>query len=300
MLAELVRPRAGARAATTSRSPTDSAHSIRARLAALRDELLAARGATRSRWREPALFFFHRDRQLQLEAARPASPIGEFLDERIACEVAALCTSPEARHAARAVPGLREALAAAPAAKPLAALLAVPDDEIVLVLHPERRTGYRFAIRGVATANQFLVLMQAALDEPVPSRFVRACRDADPCVPAGVPMVATLPHQCFRPAALRPDGTLPTGFDGCDRWLWGWEPLESAPRIDGERVILLGEPAFSQKWEVERAFPAMAASASLESALNPFQVAERLSRLTGADVPVHLAPVRRPALAAAA
>jgi hypothetical protein len=296
MLAELVRSRSGERAAAA----TDSAYAIRARLAALRDDLLALRREKRSRWREPALFFFHRSRQLELEAARPHPTLTDPLCERIAREVFTLSESPGARQAARSVPGLREALANVPAAKPLAQLLAVPDDEIVLVLHPDRRAGYRLSVRGIATVHQFQVLMQSALGEPMPSRFASVCRDAEPRVPAGVPMVVNLTHQCFRPAALRTDGTLPEGFDGCDRWLWGWEPLAAAPRIDGERVILLGEPAFPQMWEVERAFPAMAAFAELESALSPFQVAERLSRLAGATVPVHPAQIRHSALAAAA
>ncbi|MFO0802788.1 MAG: hypothetical protein U0791_06645 [Gemmataceae bacterium] len=296
MLAELVRPRSGERPAAA----TDSAYAIRARLAALRDDLLALRREKRSRWREPALFFFHRSRQVELEAARPHANPNDPLRERIAREVSALSASPAARHAARSVPGLREALAPVPAAKPLADLLAVPDDEIVLVLQPARRAGYRFSVRGVATVHQFQVLMQVALGEPTPSRFASACREAEPRIPAGVPMVVNLTHQCFRPAALRTDGTLPEGFDGCERWLWGWEPLAAAPRIDGERVILLGEPAFPQAWEVERAFSAMAASAELESALSPFQVAERLSLFAGAKVPVQTAQLRHSALAAAA
>lgn len=296
MLAERIRSRSGERRAVA----TESAYAVRARLASLRDDLLAARRPSRSRWREPALFFFHRERQLELESARPAKLAVDPLTERIAMEVAALSASIETRRAARSVAGLREVLAALPAAKSLADLLAVPDDEIALVLHPQHRTGFRFSIRGVATVDQFHVLMQAALGEAIPLRFANACREAEPRVPAGVPMVVTLPHQCFRPAALQPDGTLSAAFDACEQWLWGWEPLAAAPRIDGERVILLGEPAYPRTWEVERAFPAMAASVELESALSPFQVAERLCRLTGTDVPFQTSQARQTPLAAAA
>ena len=294
MLAELVRSRPGGREATRPSSPADAGYSARARLAELRDALLAERKrlAVRSRWNEPALFFFHRERQAELEAARTVATTVSPLARRIEREVAALEASVEARQAARGVPGLRDAAGAVPVAKPLAELLAMPDDESVLAI--------RFSVGGVATLNQFKTLMRAAGGEPLPARVVRMCRDVDPIVPAGVPMIVDLPFQFFRPAALRKDGTLPPAFDVCDRWLWGWESLAAAPRIDGERVVLVGEPAFPMKWEADRRHPAMAASVQLESALNPFQVADRLSRIVGSPVPVREAPARREALVAAA
>ena len=302
MLAELVRSRPGGREATRPSSPADAGYSARARLAELRDALLAERKrlAVRSRWNEPALFFFHRERQAELEAARTVATTVSPLARRIEREVAALEASVEARQAARGVPGLRDAAGAVPVAKPLAELLAIPDDESVLVIDPNRRTGFRLSVRGVATLNQFQTLMRAAGGEPIPARVVRMCRDVEPIVPAGVPMIVDLPFQFFRPAALRKDGTLPPAFDVCDRWLWGWESLAAAPRIDGERVVLVGEPAFPMKWEADRRHPAMAASVQLESALNPFQVADRLSRIVGSPVPVREAPARREALVAAA
>ena len=38
--------------------------------------------------------------------------------------------------------------------------------------------------------------------------------------------------------------TVPGGFRGCDYWLWGWEAFAAVPRVDGERVVVLGEPAY--------------------------------------------------------
>ena len=300
MLAEVVRPRPGGRGATPA--ATDEAFAARRRLRALRDALLAARPRTaRARWKEPALFFFHRERQLELESARATASQADRLSQLVATEVQNLARSVEARQAARAVPGLLDACRTVPQAKPLAELLDVPDDESVLVLHPERRTGFRFSVRGVATVNQFHVLMLNGTGEDLPSRFTTACRELMPSIPAGVPMVAELPYQCFRPAALQRNGSVPEVFRGCDQWLWGWEPLAAAPRVDGERIILLGEPAYPQAWEVERRFPAMEAAAELQDVLSPFQVAERLSRIAGVEIPVHRSPaVRGAALAAAA
>ena len=269
----------------------DAAFAARPRLLRLRDALKAAHPRPRSRWGEPAVFFFDPARQAEYEAARPrqveqTSPVAEM----IATELPGLFASVEVRRVARAIPGLPEAAARLPAARELAELLALPDDETVLVLHPRERTGFRLFVRGVADAAQFQLLMLDAIGStPPPSRLVAAYRDADPVTPAGVPMVAAGRFQLFRPSAVRPDGSVPVGFGGSDHWLWPHQPLAALPRIDGERVVLLGEPAFRQTWEVERRFPAMAAEVQPLQALSPFQVAERLGRLAGQPVRVRVA-----------
>jgi len=300
------------------RTTPEPAFAARTRLARLRDALVAATARPKAarRWGEPPVFFFDRARQADLEAARPPapSPAPHPLHERIVAELAELFRSVEVRRVARAVAGLRDAAAAlaphVPAAKDLADLLAVPDDETVLVLHPELRLGCRLLVRGVADANQFqLLLLDAATGDPAdgflpgpppPSLFAAACRDADPVVPAGVPMVAEARFQLFKPSALRTDGTVPDGFRGCLHWLWGPDALAAVPRVDGERVVLLGERAYPTTWEVERRFPSLSAAATLLDVLSPFQVAERLGRLAGRPVPVRPTPGREMVLAKAA
>ena len=308
-IAEARATRSEATQASTPR--LDVAYAARPRLLQLRDALRSAfreQRPRRSAWGEPAVFFFDRSRQLELEAARPAKSTGQShpLTEAIHREIAALCASLDVRRTARALAGFREAASLLPVSKPLVELLDIPDDETVLVLHPGLRLGYRIHVRGVADANQFQVLALATLNEenvpaPVlPSRFASACRDADPAIPAGVPMVVELPFQLLRPGAVRPDGTVAEGFGSCEHWLWGWEPLANAPRVDGERVVVLGTRGYRTTWEVERRFPALAAEAELLQVLSPFQVAERLGRLVGRPVPVRQAVVRSEVFAEAA
>jgi hypothetical protein len=256
----------------TATSTPDAAFAARPRLVHLRDALHAVCPPKPSRWGEPPVFFFDPARQTELEAVRPRTPEPPYpVAELVAAELPSLIESVEVRHAARAVPGLREAAAAAasflPAAKDLADLLAVPDDETILVLHPADRTAWRVAVRGVADAGQFQMLLLDATRSPSsrPARF-----------------------QCFKPAALLPDGSLPGSFRGSDHWLWPHHPLAAAPRIDGDRVVLLGEPAFRQTGETEPRFPGLAADLHLLESLNPFRVAERLSRLAGRPIPVHV------------
>ena len=288
----------------TATSTPDAAFAARPRLVRLRDALRALHPPRQSRWGEPPVFFFDPARQAELDAARP-KPDASRTDDAVAAELPALFASVEVRRAARAIPGLREAALKRHAAD-LADLLAVPDDEAVLVLHPRLRVGFRLFVRGVADVAQFHLLMLDAAGDllpgpPLPSRFRVACADAHPSTPAGVPMVAEARFQLFQPAALQPDATLPPGFRGCDHWLWGRQPLADVPRIDGERVVLLGDPAYRQTWEVERRFPAMSAEVRLLDVLSPFRVLDRLVKLGGRPLPAREPePAAEPALARAA
>jgi hypothetical protein len=255
----------------------------------LRDTLRAAarfrdrcRRAGRRRWGVPDLFFFEPDLQLEWSAVRPARnrvptaviaavsrrdpaaaracvELGELADDALTV----LAAGADARHAARAVPGLVEAAAGLaadhPKARQIAEALAVPDDEGVRVIHPAARAGFRVLVRGVADVAQFHVqLADAVTGDPARGllpgarpdpRVVSAYRDG----PAdGSEPVAVARFQLFRPQALSPDGTLPPGFAGSADWLWGPEPLSAVPRVGGERTVLLAEPTVRASWDAAR------------------------------------------------
>jgi hypothetical protein len=259
------------------RSPTpDAAFAARPRLLKLRDALArAAKRLRPARWGEPAVFFFDRKRQAELEAARSAPP-DRFaeLAALVGAELSALVASVEVRRIARTIDGLSAAaLVMAPhcrTAKELAELLAVPDDEVFLALFPAERTGVRLHLRGVADVAQLYRFLQR-----------------------GTPL------RLFSPTALRPDGTLPAGFAGCAHWLWPTHPLAAVPRKSGERVVLVGAATVSVALDVEPRFPALVAECEVVQTLTPFQVAEHLSQLCGYPTPVQPAP-EVPAVARAA
>jgi hypothetical protein len=271
------------------------------RLRRLAADLAAFAAAVRdgSRWKEPAVFFFDSRRQEAWEESRMSRPPRDpfaGLAGRIAAEMPGLLASAGLRHVARAVDGLAAAAAALaphhPAARDFAALLAVPDDEVVTVLHPDLRIGFQLEVRGVVDIGQFHVLFADVVEGVLPGwqvsrELVRYYRDAGPPA-AAPPLVAESRLQLYTPSALKADGTLLDGFGGCDYWLWPETPLARAPRIDGERVLLLGSPAYHSTWEATRRFPALAADLRLLEVLSPFRVAEMLSLLTGARVPVTL------------
>jgi hypothetical protein len=253
----------------------------RAQLARLHAALVrAAKTLHPARWNEPAVFFFDRKRQAELEAARPvpSEPFRE-LTNLIADELHVLVGSVEVRRVARATDGLREAAGALAsrcrAARELVELLAVPDDEVFLALAPGDRKGVRLSVRGAADVAQLHRLVAFGLD------------------------VADSSFQLLAPAALLADGALPTGFAGCEHWLWPTQPLAAVPRIGGERVVLVGPAVVRAALDVELRFPGLAVECETVQTLNAFQTAEALSRLCGAAVPVQApaagAPVARAA-----
>jgi hypothetical protein len=274
-------------------------------LVRLRDELTSALDSRWTAWREAPIFFFDRRRQVELEASRPAAQEAfAELANSIRAVLPALLASVEVRRVARAIAGLHVAARAlAPAcsaARDLDELLAVPDDEVFLVLFPARGAGFRLVVRGVADVGQFQVLAIGAIaavpsagpipDAPVAARFIAAYRDANPATPGGVPMVVEASQQLYSAGALRPDGSLPREFERCEFWLWPALPAASVPSIDGERVVVMGPPVFAMAWDVSRRFPALAAEVRVIETLSPARVAQTLARLIGRPNPLYAAP----------
>jgi hypothetical protein len=275
-----------------SKGAPDEGYDAIPHLSRLRDRLVAAVAERQSRpWNEPTLFFFDTRRQADYAEARQTPPTDPCADisTAIASELPTLIASIDVRRVARAIDGLHRAAQAlatkCAAAKDLADLLAIPDDEVIVVLVPERRMGFRFAIRGITDVGQLHILLtnalagQSLVDRPFAERFVTASLAANATTPAGVPMVAEARYQLYAPAALGPDGSLPSGMDGCEHWLWPTTPLAAVPRVHGERIILAGPLVFHAIWNVSPRFPALAAELRLVEPLSPFRVADRLSRL---------------------
>ena len=233
----------------------------------------------RAAWGEPPLFFFDRAARAERERAGsapadfPAPYLSEIAVRRPAAAAAwqvlpdllddvltVLPASVECRRVARATAGLAGAAAVVgehlPAAQELAELLAVPDEEVLLVVDVDRRTATRVLLTGVADVRQLMILLADQLPHrrrPDP-RLVAAYRNASVDPDAAV---AVAPFQLLRPTALRPDGTVPAGFAASDFWLWGPEPTAALPRENGERVLLLTAATVPHSWDAGRRFPRM-------------------------------------------
>jgi hypothetical protein len=175
------------------------------------------------------------------------------------------------------VPGLADAAAALAAdhtrARELADLLALPEDEGFLVVHPGAR-----ALADAVTGDPGRGLLPGSRPDP---RVLAAYRDQTTDPDAAT---ATARFQFFRPSALRTDGSVPRGFAGSDHWLWGREPLAAVPRVGGERVVLLGEPAFRETWDAARRLPRVNGRLDVIEVLSAAAVTEWLAGQTGRPV----------------
>lgn len=261
--------------------------------------------AAARRWGEPAVFFFHT--RLPLTSSRPTfpDPYSHEAARRDAEAAAAWHALPdllddadrllgtvEVRHAARALPGMVDAARNLapdhPRVAELLALLAVPDDEVFLVLDPEVGAGWRVRVRGVADVGQFHVLLADAVSRNRPDPLAVAAYRNRARISGDTVPVASACFQLFRPQAVRRDGTLPPGMSGSDHWLWHHRPLGTVPVVDGERVVLIGPPAFPAEWDAEPRFPHVPAAVEVVQSVSVAAVDEWLRDWCGT------VPVRRP------
>ena len=248
-------------------------------------------------WGVPALFFADAAAQREWRAERiPAQEFPlpyvelladafpklaeawERLPDLLDDALALLAESLDIRRMARAVPGLRAAAQSVPQAAEMAGVLAMPEEEVWLVIHPAARAGYRVVLEGVADVAQLHVLLADALVGDPGRGYLSGRRPAEDVLDACRDTVwtegleAAARFQFYRPEALRPDGTLPEGFAGSDHWYWGPESLGTVPQDKGERILLIGDPVLPKSWEVSRRFSRIAARADLREVLTGAEI----------------------------
>ena len=189
----------------------------------------------------------------------------DLLDDALAL----LADSIDVRRMARAVRGLRIAAKAVPQAAELAGVLAMPEEEVWLVIHPAARSGYRVTLEGVADIAQLHVILADALTGDPADGYLSGRRPTgealDACRETGWTegVEATARFQFYRPDALGTDGTLPVGFAGSDHWYWNTESLADVPQEKGERILIVGDPVLPKAWEVVRCHSRISARADV-------------------------------------
>lgn len=165
------------------------------------------------------------------------------------------------------------------------------------MIHPAARAGFRVRVQGVSDVGQFHVLLADAvtgspsrglLPGPLPPGDVLAAY-RDGVADSDESPVAVPRFQMYRPDALRPDGTLPAGVVGAGEWLWPTQPLASVPRLDGERVVLLGEPVIRTGWAAERRLPRVPGELAVLEVMSAAAVGEWLAERTGVRAPAAVA-----------
>jgi hypothetical protein len=165
-------------------------------------------------------------------------------------------------------------------------LLRVLDGEELVVLHPGLGRGYRVRISGVADNFQLDVLLAAALIGEPEQGWLPGTRP-DPQVAAAAkdgPVSDSLPPaiRSFKLVnwhGLRPDGTLAAGIDDHEHWIWSEGVPADIAALDGQRIVLLGPPAYPMAFNAGRRFPGMVGDLRVVETLTSEAVRAWLQRI---------------------
>ncbi|MEU8900365.1 hypothetical protein [Nocardia sp. NPDC048505] len=137
--------------------------------------------------------------------------------------------------------------------KPLDYVLKLLDDEPLIVLHRDTRTGYRMRMSGLSINFQLHTLLADALiggghlpGEAPSAEAVAMCRDVEGRVPT---------WGSFNLVA--PDGS----------WIWNEGTPSDIPVIDGVRLLVLDQEPYRRTWPAGRYFPEVPGDLVLERTL---------------------------------
>lgn len=144
--------------------------------------------------------------------------------------------------------------------------LLVLDDEPLVVLHRQSRSGYRMRMSGLGDNFQLHTLLAAELvgagyvPGEVPSaEAVAVCRNASGQAPT---------TGAFNLSA--PDGT----------WIWNEGTPSDIPVVDGVRLLVLDPPPYPRGWPAGRFFPGMPGELVLEGVLNATETESWFTRIS--------------------
>lgn len=164
-------------------------------------------------------------------------------------------------------------------------MFAVLDDEVLLVLHPEQRKGYRLTIEGIASNFDLHTLLAAALiGDPAEGWLEGQAPDPDVVEalqgdPPPVPMQTTGSFNLLNYTGLQADGTVSNGLERREHWIWNEGiPADITP-FEGVRVILLTDPPYVRTWNVGRTFGGMIGRLYVHQVLTADEVQAWLRRL---------------------
>ena len=153
----------------------------------------------------------------------------------------------------------------------LSLLLDVLDDEPMVVISPEEKSGFIGKMDGIVKNEQLhVLLMDLFLDEE--SKIISGLTNEALAVAKGTgpPQIAAevyLEWNMYIWRALTKDKSLPEPDDMSDKGLWIWDidTPRDIPKLDGHRVILLGAPSYARHWQASRPFELLRAELSVNN-----------------------------------
>jgi len=200
---------------------------------------------------------------LQLKEVRVALPLRQQLTEAIG-----------------AVAPLRSDLACA------VGLLAVLDDERLVVLHRPTARGFEVTISGIGDNFQLHTLLAAALSGPAAEGLLEGVRP-DPS------WVAAATDGPFEP----PGGPIAGQFnlvDAYGQWIWNEGRPADIPTLEGRLVVVLDPPPYERTWNIGRTYPMMRPYIHLDRIMPADEAAGWLGRVATPAPPAARSSSRRP------
>ncbi|SEG93486.1 hypothetical protein SAMN05444920_108132 [Nonomuraea solani] len=152
----------------------------------------------------------------------------------------------------------------------LAGVLAVLEDEHLIVLHRETGRGYEVVIGGVGDNFQLHTLLADAVSGPAAEGLIEGVRPEPEWVLA---------------ATAGPPGTEPVRgqfnlVDAYGKWIWNEGLPAHIPFLDRVRVVVLDPPPYERSWSPGRRYPMMRATVRLKRILPADEAAAWTARLT--------------------
>jgi hypothetical protein len=174
-------------------------------------------------------------------------------------------------------------------------MVAILDDEQVVVLHPALARGYIIRIAGIGDNFQLHTLLADALIGNVdegwlpgerPSTEVAALAKDMPFSAGDNLPTAYGAFNLWNWTGLLADGTLPqVKTAGSEHWIWNEGLPADIVRFQGTRVILIGPAPYSRSWNSVRFFPPMVGELEVLRQLRADEARGWLDRVARAPKP---------------
>ena len=155
-------------------------------------------------------------------------------------------------------------------------MLAVLDDEELIVLHPEFQRGYRVKISGIAGNHQLFVFLEDLLIGDPAEGYLPGEKPSALTLQAaqGVPMDAPVRH------------TFIYQFANWDQtWIWGEGVPMDIARFDGVRVIVVEPVPYVRIFEINNPFYGLEPEIELVEMLDTETVSSWMARLASTEKP---------------
>jgi len=169
----------------------------------------------------------------------------------------------------------------------LSTILVVPDKEPLLVIEPESSTGFIGSMSGIADNFQlhmFLMdlwqpqgFLRRLFSTTFPAELAEMIRGKGP---QQLDTAVTGRWNLYDGHALNEYGKLPAAdFGTSEHWIWNEGIPDDIPMINGNRVVLIGPPAYPRSWNACRLFPKLTGDVAIDRWLTKNEVEQHLTIL---------------------